>query len=79
MTRRRLHFKKIINDSFTGVDGATYDVGRILWFMLVVSFIGLSIYRAKSFDYLGFASAGSALLVSGATNLTIKAKTEPTR
>lgn len=37
-------FKRIARHTFTGKDNRTVDLGRVMWFVGAVAFIGISIY-----------------------------------
>jgi len=65
---------------FTGKDNETFDLGRVLWAMSVVSFLGIGFYgtyKGTPMDYLAFGTALAALLAGGGSGLGLKAKTEP--
>ena len=80
--------KKIFHDSFTGIDGVTYDALKITGYPSCV--LAVLIYFANSifisftkgtFDYIafggGFVALMGALLAVGA-GVAVKSKTEPT-
>lgn len=66
---------------FTGKDNETYDLGRILWAIGCIVFLGLTIFaiyrNPASWDMMLFASGFGVMLGSGAGSLALKAKTEP--
>jgi hypothetical protein len=72
----RALIKKILKDSFTGVDNKTYDLGRIL---IAIGFVSLLIFQAfeKQFNAFQFAGAIGALLSAGGILLKLKETTEP--
>ena len=73
--------KKIFQDIFTGADGVTYDVARVLWFFttlighLIYGF--LVIFKGVQFDWVAYGSGNAALHGSFGASLWAKANTEP--
>lgn len=70
----------LIKDCATGKDGVSYDVGRILWIVGVLSFIGLSvvsIIKSGTFDAMNWGTGYGSLLVGGGAGVGLKSKTEP--
>ncbi|OWK42218.1 amino acid ABC transporter substrate-binding protein [Fimbriiglobus ruber] len=73
-------FQALIKDCVTGKDGESYDVGRVLWVVGALSFLGLSIYAAfksHTFDPLSFGTGYGGILGGGGAGIGMKAKTEP--
>jgi hypothetical protein len=71
---------RLIKDISTGVDGVSYDVGRILLIVGAVAFIGLSIYAvivSGTFDFMNYGVGYGAILGGGGAGIGMKAKTEP--
>lgn len=66
---------KFFKDCFTGKDNATYDLGRILWAICVLSFLALCFY--KTFGAIETSTGIVTVLASGAASLWIKRETEP--
>ena len=65
---------------FTGKDNKSLDIGRIIWFISVISFIVfafLGLYMEKPTDYIAYGTGLSALLAAGGAALGLKGKTEP--
>lgn len=65
---------------FTGKDNKSLDVGRIIWFVSVLSFIAfafLGLYMGKPTDYIAYGTGLSTLLAAGGAALGLKSKTEP--
>jgi hypothetical protein len=65
---------------FTGKDNKSLDVGRIIWFLSVLSFIAfafLGLYMDKPTDYIAYGTGLSTLLAAGGAALGLKSKTEP--
>jgi len=65
---------------FTGKDNKSLDVGRIIWFVSVLSFITfafLGLYMDKPTDYIAYGTGLSTLLAAGGAALGLKSKTEP--
>ncbi len=74
------HIKKIIKDSFTGKDGVTYDIGRMLWVKGAIIYNALSVYTVihnHTFDFVAWGTGFGAVLAAGGIALFIKKDTEP--
>lgn len=72
--------KHILHHIFTGIDGESYDLGRILWAKISLVYCGLSIYdviNVAHFDPQQWAIGAGAILAGGGGSLALKAKTEP--
>jgi hypothetical protein len=70
----------LIKDCLTGKDGESYDVGRLLWILGVLAFIGLSIYslcNKGTFDPMNWGTGYGAILGGGGAGIGMKSKTEP--
>lgn len=75
-----MSFKKLLIQTFSGKDNQTLDVGRILWALSILSFLGMGfygIYKGQVVDYIAFGTGAAALLAAGGAALGMKAKTEP--
>jgi hypothetical protein len=71
---------QILKDLLTGKDGESYDVGRVLWFMLGLAFIAFTAYDLITnhhFDAANFGMNSGTLLAGGGVGIGLKAKTEP--
>ncbi|WP_422930157.1 amino acid ABC transporter substrate-binding protein [Singulisphaera sp. PoT] len=69
-----------LKDLVTGVDGESFDVGRVLWVASVLAFMGLSaysLYRGGAFDALGWGTGYGAMLGGGGAGIGLKRKAEP--
>ena len=67
-------------DCVTTKDGESYDVGRVLWVLGAIAFLGLTVYVAISkgvFDTLNFGAGYAGILGGGGAGLALKSKTEP--
>jgi hypothetical protein len=72
--------KKLAKDSFTGIDGESYDIGRGLWFAGVVVFLGSSIYaltHGQAWDAMAYGAGLGGLLAGGGIAIGMKSNTEP--
>jgi len=73
--------KKFFTHLFTSADNTTFDLGRILWAQISVSFVAISGWAYGSghanFDPVTWAAGAAAILTGGAANLKIKQSTEP--
>lgn len=71
---------KFITDAFTGIDNLTWDIGRILLFLLGLAgifFQGWSIYLTHQFNITEWYLAAGGFLTTGSAALWIKKSTEP--
>lgn len=67
-------------DILTGIDGESWDVGRVLWVLAFLVGIGLEIYSVMTktpFDLQAYGLGVGGLLVAGGASLRLKASTEP--
>ena len=72
--------KKFINDCLTGKNCETYDIGRVLWVLSVLIYLGLSISGVvleRRFDYQSFGIGLGAVLAAGGIGIGVKKMTEP--
>ena len=72
--------KKCIKDCITVRNGIDYDVGRILWVVGVLAFIGLSIGDLclnGHFSAIDYGTGLGVVLAGGGVALKLKDKTEP--
>ena len=72
----RLLFKHL----FTGKDNETFDIGRIILFEAIQSYIALAayaIYKGGAYDYIAYGTGLAALLAAGGAGIMMKAGTEP--
>lgn len=76
-----LSIKKFALDCLTGIDGQSFDLGRVLWVLAFLVGIALEIYctviERTNFDLQQYGIGVGALLVAGGASLNLKAKTEP--
>ena len=71
---------KFLTDLLTGIDGATWDIGRVAFGLGVLTFIGSTIavvVQGQAFGYQDFGIGFGSLLGGGGLGLMWKAKTEP--
>ena len=72
--------RRLITNTFTGKDNKTIDVGRIIWMMGAVTFIGCTIaeiYITGKWDAIAFGTGFGAVLAAGGFALKMKEGTEP--
>jgi hypothetical protein len=65
---------------FTGKDNRSFDIGRVILFEAVQSYIALTAYfmvRGGSFDFIAYGTGLAALLAAGGVGIAAKAGTEP--
>lgn len=70
----------IIKDILTGIDGQSYDIGRVLWSVGVVSYIiygGWHLFLDHLYNPLDYGAGFGAILAGGGAGIGLKAKTEP--
>lgn len=71
---------EFIRHLFTTADNRTGDVGRVLWAVLCLAYVGLtaaSLWRGGAFDPMTWAGGAGALLAAGGGALALKRGTEP--
>ena len=65
---------------FTGKDGETYDLGRILWAVAAVGFVvfaAIAVLHGKDFNPQDYGIGAGSLLGGGGAGIGLKSKTEP--
>ncbi len=76
----KTHFGYIIRDLFSGKDNYSLDIGRILWTIGVIEFMGITFYSIvadKNFDFIAWGAGFAAVLAAGGAALKIKESSEP--
>jgi len=72
---------EIIKDCCTGKDGISYDFGRILGVVMILGFLGISLYvytvLKQPFDPISWGTGGGGLFTGIGAHLMLKSKTEP--
>lgn len=73
---------RFVKDCLTVANGRDYDVGRVLWVLLVLTYVGVTIFHAvrnptSSFDYISFGTGSGMMLAGGGASLWAKKNTEP--
>ncbi len=72
--------QKFFRHLFTGKDGRTYDIGRVLLFEIVQAFILLTIYamyKGGTFDPLIFGGGLASIMGASMAGLAMKGNVEP--
>ena len=72
---------KVFKDWFTGKDSESYDIGRFLWFMSVMVFLGcaiFAIYKGQPWNAIEYGTGLGLVLAAGGAAIGMKAGTEPT-
>lgn len=72
----------ILRDLFSGKDGYSLDIARILWALGVVQFLIISavtIFMDKDFNYISWAAALGTVLAAGGTALRLKEPADPNK
>ena len=65
---------------FTGIDNATFDLGRVLWGIMGAGFVFLSgwhVGHGGAFDPVSWGTGAAGLLAGGGIGIAAKSKTEP--
>jgi hypothetical protein len=65
---------------FTGKDNRSFDIGRVILFEAVQSYIMLTayfIFKGGAFDFIAYGTGLAALLAAGGAGIAMKAGTEP--
>jgi len=73
-------FIQMLKNTFTGKDNETIDIGRIIWMLGALSFLGCafySIYKGQAWDAIAFGTGFGAVLAGGGIALNLKKDTEP--
>ena len=72
---------KFIRDLFTGIDGETWDLGRVLLALGAVTMIiaALRVAWTGTFDFIAFGTGFGGLLTGGGALLLMKRHTEPSK
>ena len=71
---------KILRDLFTGVDGISYDLGRVLLAGGALVMIGagvVGVVHTHALDFVAFGAGFGGLLTGGGALLMLKRATEP--
>lgn len=72
--------KKCMKDLFTLADGESYDIGRVLWAMSVVWYMGLGVaavvINKQAFNFMEAGSGIGLVLAGGGYALKAKLSTE---
>ena len=75
--------KKFLIQVLTGIDNETFDIGRVLWALGALTFLGLAIYavaiKGQAFDAMTYGAGLGTVLAAGGAALGMKATTEPGR
>lgn len=74
------HFGYIMRDLFSGRDNYALDIGRILWALGVIVFLGMSVLSVilkLDFDYITWGAGFGTVLAAGGAALKLKESTEP--
>ncbi len=72
---------KFLKDILTGIDGESYDIGKVGWLLGFLTFLGLVFYKVAwkgdPFDTQAFGIAFGLMITALGAALNLKAKTEP--
>lgn len=70
-----------LKDMITGSNNETFDIGRVLWALAVLTFLALAIYavvgRGQPWDAQSYGTGLGLVLAAGGAALGFKAHTEP--
>ncbi len=72
---------KFIKDLVTVANGTDFDIGRVLWLITVIMFLGLAgwavIHNHQILDFANFGLGAGAVLAGGGAGLGMKKGSEP--
>lgn len=68
---------KFTKDMFTLANGVDFDIGRVLWALGVLVFLGLCVQQYSTFDPQTFGVGFGAVMLAGGGALALKRNTEP--
>lgn len=71
---------KCLCQLFTGRDNTTWDLGRVLWAKMALSYVALSAWQVThggAFEPVAWGTGAAALLAAGGAAIGLKAHTEP--
>lgn len=71
---------EIFKHTLTGIDGESYDIGKVIWAMGTMTYLGGAIVNMVNripFDYNAFGLGFGAVMAAGAVCLKVKESTEP--
>jgi hypothetical protein len=77
------YFKEALKDILTGVDGESYDIGRVLGVFAVVVYLGIGVHEEwmasqdYPFDFQAFGIGFGSLVTGVGILLKLKENTEP--
>ncbi len=69
-----------IKHGLTGIDGESWDLGRVLWALIGVAFVvfaAWSLLHGGAFDPQNFGVGAGSILGGGGAGVGFKARTEP--
>lgn len=72
--------KVFLKNLFTGKDNETFDIGRVLWALSCLTFLGISILttiQGQPFHPMEWGTGLSAVLAGGGISVAVKSHTEP--
>jgi hypothetical protein len=80
MMPSKYRMKRFFKHLLSGRDNRTVDIGRVILFEAVQSYIlltGYFIFKGGSFDFIAYGTGLAALLAAGGAGIALKAGTEP--
>jgi hypothetical protein len=73
--------KKLCKDIVTVANGEDFDVGRVLWLVTCLVFLGLAVWAVvhnhQILDFANFGIGAGGVLAGGGASLGFKKNTEP--
>jgi uncharacterized integral membrane protein len=74
--------KQFFVDVFTGIDGESFDIGRVLWAIGALVYCFLTVFvvvntEPPTFDYVSWGTGFGAVMAAGGAALWMKKDTEP--
>lgn len=71
---------QVLKHISTGKDGESYDIGRIMWIVGVIAYIGLSgfqVFKTGTFNYVEWGTGFGILNTGSGAAIMLKRTTEP--
>ena len=77
---KKYTFKRVVRHTFTGKDNKTVDLGRVMWFVGAVVFMGISVYfvwKTGQWNPLEWGSGLAAINGGSGAAVKLKESSEP--
>lgn len=75
--------KTFFTHILTGVDGQTFDIARVTWFISSLFYLGMTVYvvvyKGAEFNYVNWSIGLSSIMAAAGASIKLKENTEPKR